>query len=105
MILVMESYLRMPELEAVRNRLDRGEQFNAYESPLPGQPYSIGIGPVSDFLRLATTRAPEVADMIVDALRVGAGQQPQQVRLCESKTAPEFHDEYRTHSDASAIND
>ena len=59
----------------VSKRLAAGQCFNTYEAALSGD-WIIGIGPVSDFLGFARCHAQDVAEEIVDALRVAHGQAP-----------------------------
>lgn len=69
--------------DTVKRRLAKGQQFNAYEVDEAGDPdgvgaggCAVGIGPVGDFLQLATTGRTRTANMLVDALRAAAGQPP-----------------------------
>lgn len=62
---------RIPELQ---ERLDAGQKFNAYERVNGG--FFIGLGPIDNFERLAVVSDEELADIIVDALRVAVGQPP-----------------------------
>lgn len=61
----------------VLDRLRAGQQFNTYEiDGSGGAEWSVGIGPVTDFLGLARVQAPEAADFLVSVLRYTAGQKP-----------------------------
>ena len=68
---------------SVKESLARGQLFNAYAVDEAGDPdgegaggYAIGIGPVTDFVALATTGSARKANLLVDALRCAAGQPP-----------------------------
>jgi len=66
----------------VKRRLAKGQQFNAYELAYEiahhpeAMRFGIGIGPITDFLQLATTGSARMANTLVDALRAAADQPP-----------------------------
>lgn len=65
----------LAELPQVRDRLARGQQFNAYQSGDRADVWYVGIGPVTDFFLMASAHW-DVANLFVDALRHAAGQAP-----------------------------
>lgn len=71
------------DLPTTKARLDRGQQFNAYESGDRSELWYVGIGPVTDFSMLFVTDW-RGANLLVDALRYAAGQAPVQSRCFDS---------------------
>lgn len=65
----------LADLPKVKARLDRGQQFNAYESGDRTGLWYVGIGPVTDFYLYFVTDW-RGANLLVDALRHAAGQSP-----------------------------
>ena len=52
----------------VRERIERGQQFNAYEQAY-GDGWFFGIGPITDFFWLGEFKSQEAAELVTETLR------------------------------------
>lgn len=78
----------LADLAEIEQRLLDGDQFNAYQTGFGF--WVVGIGPVSSFCPLTDSMQPQLANLLVDALRHAAGQQP---ALCRCFASDEEDDE------------
>lgn len=69
--------LSLADFPEIVERLNRRQQFTCYEHA--GKPYRgwmVAIGPIGDHLPLSAFNEHRAANLIVDALRHAAGQDP-----------------------------